>query len=144
MRDEPGAQATGLPGDPHPVARAPGSEFTNENTPSRRFRLEFDVHLPFVAERLLLAAGRELALNFAVFEFEVAHLHLTDGTEPALLEPGMLDLAAHDLPVLIDGDNEGTAILAERGAGARILVLGVILLRKNQDNRRLVAQRFAF
>src|SRR5262245_39574550 len=108
------------------------------------FGLELDVHLPRLAKRLDLAAGRELALDLAVRELEVAHLEGADGTEAALLEVGVSDLAADDLTVFVDGDNEGAAVLSEPGADPRLLVLGVILLGKDDDDGGLVRQRFPF
>src|SRR6187549_3328328 len=55
---------------------------------------------------------------------------------------GVDNLAAEDAAVLMEGDDEGAAELAEGGVEVRFFVLGMILFREDEDDARLIAKRF--
>src|SRR4029453_14369026 len=95
-------------------------------------RDELDLHLPGFTERLHLTTRGEFTFHLAVFVAELGRLDVADRAEALLLVGAMNDLAAIDLAVFVERDDEGTAQLAKHRAHVGLLLFRMILLRKDQ------------
>src|SRR4029453_3869316 len=77
----------------------------------RRGKLE--VKLPGLAEHFGLAIGSQVSLHLAVRKLEVVCLDLADRAEALLLMRGVDHLAAKDLAVFMERDDQRAAEFAE-------------------------------
>src|SRR5262249_44210879 len=106
--------------------------------------LELNVDLPGLAERFLFPVGGYLALELSVLDLEIAHLDVPDRAKALLFMCGMSDDAADNLSLVVDGNNEVAAEVAETSLDVRFLFLGMVLLGEGEDDGRLIRERLAF
>src|SRR6266487_5553184 len=107
----------------------------------RRDKLEID--LPGLAEHFGLAIGGQFSLHFAIRKLEVVCLDLADRAKALLLMRGVDNLAAKDVAVLMERDDQCAAALAEPGIKVGLLILGMIFFSEHQHDRRLTTKGLA-
>src|SRR5206468_7185431 len=111
------------------------------NLSKRRDKLKVD--LPSLAEHFGLAIGSQFSLHFAVRKLEIVCLDLADRAEALLLMRGVDYLAAKDVAVFMERDDQRAAELAEPSIKIGLLIFGMILFSEHQHHTGLIAKGLA-
>src|SRR5262249_1162666 len=106
-------------------------------------RDKLHIRPPRLAEHFSPAVGSPLALPLDVRILEVVRLDSTDRAEVLVLKRAVRHLAAKNVAVFVERNDQCAAELTEPGIKVGLLIFGMILFGEHQHHRRLIAEWLA-